>query len=241
MLRDTDAAGPPLAEAPLGDIDALTRRVDPDRWLSSRYVADPERRADLIALYAYDHEITRAPRVVSTPLLGEIRLAWWRETLDEIYAGGRVRRHPAADALALAVRRRALPREFLETPLDARYDDLEPRRHADEASLNAWLDAAYGAVAGGAARLLDPAADPHAVQAAARAWGLSLLGSDGLPDGFNASSAIDAHLRASRKALVALSPAAFPAVAHATLARRPQQGALAKRLRLSWAVVRGQL
>ena len=77
------------------------RRVDPDRWLSSRFIADPSARADVIALYAYDHELARAPRVASNPLLGEIRLTWWREALDEIYGENRpVRAHPGAQALA---------------------------------------------------------------------------------------------------------------------------------------------
>ena len=72
----TDDAPPPE------DLDALVARVDPDRWLSSRLIADPEARADAIAIYAYDHELARAPRVASNPLLGEIRLTWWREVLD---------------------------------------------------------------------------------------------------------------------------------------------------------------
>ena len=47
------------------DLDALIRRVDPDRWLSSRFVADVEVRADVIAVYAFDHELARAPRVTT--------------------------------------------------------------------------------------------------------------------------------------------------------------------------------
>jgi len=43
------------------DLDALIRRVDPDRWLSSRFVGDPAARADLVALYALDHELARSP------------------------------------------------------------------------------------------------------------------------------------------------------------------------------------
>src|SRR6516165_2591981 len=107
------------------DLDALVRRVDPDRWLSSRFVADADRRADVIAVYAYDHELARAPRVASNPLLGEIRLTWWREVLDEIFEGRPVRRHPTAQALAGAVRRRGLQREPLEAMVEARYRELD--------------------------------------------------------------------------------------------------------------------
>ncbi|MEO8114657.1 MAG: squalene/phytoene synthase family protein, partial [Phenylobacterium sp.] len=110
----------------LSDLDALVRRVDPDRWLSSRFVGEAAARADLIALYAYDYELARAPRAASNALLGEIRLTWWREALDEIYEGRPVRYHPAAQALAEAVGRRDLPRGPLEAMIDARYRELDP-------------------------------------------------------------------------------------------------------------------
>ena len=92
------------------DLDSLIRRVDPDRWLTSRFIADPAARADVVALYAFDHELARARRVASMPLMGEIRLTWWREALDEVFEGRAVRRHPTAQALAAAVTRRRLPR-----------------------------------------------------------------------------------------------------------------------------------
>jgi 15-cis-phytoene synthase len=93
-----------LMSEPTSDLDDLVRRVDPDRWLSSRFIADPLRRADVVAIYAFDHELARAPKVASNPILGEIRLTWWGEALDEIYEGREVRRHPTAQALARAVR-----------------------------------------------------------------------------------------------------------------------------------------
>src|SRR3954469_8491687 len=100
------------------DLDGLVRRTDPDRWLASRFVADAPARADLIALYALNYELSRAAEVASRPLVAEMRLAWWREAIEEAFdeaAGGLPgRRHPAASALALAVGRRALPRGGLE-------------------------------------------------------------------------------------------------------------------------------
>ena len=89
-----------MDEASSSDLDAMMRRVDPDRWLSSRFVGQPDARADIVALYAFDHELARAPRIASNALLGEMRLTWWREALDEIFEGRPVRHHPAAQALA---------------------------------------------------------------------------------------------------------------------------------------------
>ena len=138
------------------ELDEQVRRTDPDRWLSSRYIADPERRSDVIALYALDHELGRAGRVTSNPLLAEVRLTWWGEVLDEIYERRTVRKHPTALALDLAIRRRALPREPLEAAVDAWFEDRSP-------------DAA-GAVAAVVALVLDPEADREAARLAGRAW-----------------------------------------------------------------------
>jgi phytoene synthase len=110
----------------------------------------------VVALYAFDHELGRAGRVTSTPLMAEIRLTWWSEALDEIYEGRPVRRHPTAQALALAVGRRRLPREPLEAALDA----WSAASEADAA----------GAIAEAAALALDPAVDREAAREAGRAW-----------------------------------------------------------------------
>src|SRR6516165_3423881 len=151
------------------DLDALVRRVDPDRWLSSRFVADPEQRADVIALYAYDHELARAPRVASNSLLGEIRLTWWREALDEIFEGRAVRRHPTAQALAEAVRRRRLSREPLEAMIDARYRELDVQP-MDEAEALEWARDTAGRAAELVVAVLDPAGEPGLARDAAAAW-----------------------------------------------------------------------
>ena len=40
-----------------------------------------------MAVYAFDYELARAPKVASNALMGEIRLTWWREVLDEVFEG----------------------------------------------------------------------------------------------------------------------------------------------------------
>src|SRR5690242_18172379 len=107
------------------DLDAQIRRADPDRWLASRLIADEVARADVIALYAFNHELARAPEVASQPLVGEMRLAWWGEVLEEIFEGRRVRTHPVAQALERAVKAHALPRGPLDAMTEARLADLD--------------------------------------------------------------------------------------------------------------------
>lgn len=87
------SAGPPAA------YEARLKAERPDRWLASRFVADPIKRGDLVAFWAFAHELDRARRVVSNDLIAEIRLTWWREALDEIAAN----REPRAAELVLAL------------------------------------------------------------------------------------------------------------------------------------------
>ena len=224
------------AQSETGDLDALIRRVDPDRWLSSRFIAAAEARADVIALYAFDNELARAPRVASNALLGEMRLTWWREALEEIFEGRPVRHHPAAQALAAAVARRGFDRALLETLIDARYRELDPAPMA-EAEVLDWARDTGGVTAQLAAQALDPATEAKMALAGGSAWALGKRLAD------------DPHLRptflkvihAARSASRALSVAAFPAVAHAALAGRPASNDLARRLRLTLAVARGRI
>ena len=79
---------------------ARARAADPDRYLCALF-ADAPRRGALFALILFNAEIARVREVVSEPMLGQIRLQWWREAIDEIYRG-QGRRHEVADPLAAA-------------------------------------------------------------------------------------------------------------------------------------------
>lgn len=217
------------------DLDDLIRRVDPDRWLSSRFVGDPALRADLIAIYAYDHELARAPRVASNSLLGEIRLTWWREMLDEAYEGRHVRHHPTAQALAEVIRRHGLPREPLEAMIDARYRELDATPMQAKEAL-AWARDTGGRAAELAASILAPDADPGPARAGGAAWALARLAAQepGLADISRRTT------EGARKAVRTLTEPAFPAVAHAALVGR-RRSPIIDRLRVILAVARGRI
>jgi phytoene synthase len=226
----------PMDAPELDDLDDLVRRVDPDRWLSSRFVGDAHARADVLAIYAYDHELARAPRVTSNPLMGEIRLTWWREALDEIFEGRPVRAHPTAQALADVVLRRGLAREPLETMIDARYRELDPTPMRENELLD-WARDTGGLAAQVAAQILDPASDAKLALAGGAAWALGKK----LADRPDLRPTFLRVIHAARGASRALSVAAFPAVAHAALAGRPSKNDFSRRLRLTVAVARGKI
>lgn len=211
------------------DLDLTVRDHAPDRWLSSRFVADAAARADLIALYALDHELTRIPHVVTDPLMGEIRMTWWREGLEEIAEGRPVRPHPVLKAIAAS----DLPPVALAALAEARLGDLDRDKSGE--ALITHIDATEGLVMALAARRLSTEATADHVTQAARAVGLARS---------NPVGALEA-LEASRAALKALPVEAFPAVVHAVLARQYARGGspgpLEKRLRIFLAVMTGRV
>ena len=128
----------------------LVRQRDEDRWLAVQY-SSADAQGGLIALYAMHQEIRRIPSAVSEPPLGEIRLQWWREALDEIIAGEKVRAHPVVEYAASLKLVTEENRALIEQAIDARAHLLygEPFYSA-EAMLN-WFDQSEGFLA--AARL----------------------------------------------------------------------------------------
>lgn len=237
-------------DGPDTDLDALVRRVDPDRWLASRFIADPKVRADVIALYVFNYELARVAGGVSNALMGEIRLTWWREAMDEIAAGQPPRKHPTVEAVAAA----GYPLAALAEMAEARMADLDAAPFETEAQVLAYVDATAGAVMMLAAWRLDLAADPHAVKNAARAYGVAGLwrlkraGVQRLPADWTQADVRRRVREARAKAreeLKGLPIAAFPAAAPAALALAQtgtrELGPLESQLRLTWAVATGRV
>lgn len=231
-------------------LDDLVRRMDPDRWLASRFVADLAARADVVALLAFNYELARVAGGVTNALMGEIRLTWWREAMEELAAGQSPRKHPAVEALAAS----GVDPLALAQMAQARLADLEETPFADEAAVLAYLDATAGALAGLAAQRLDPTADPASVRAAARAYGLAglwrlkLAGRSRLPFKWIAADVqarVAEQKTAARAELKALPIAAFPAIAVVALAgeqaRGRDLGELEKKARLTWSVATGRI
>ncbi len=111
------------------------RAHDRDRYICALF-APREVRPALLALSAFNVEIARVAEAVSEPMLGEIRLQWWRETIAELY-DGKIRDHPVARALAPAIGRGLLSRRRFERIIEARIADLGAAAPADLAALEA--------------------------------------------------------------------------------------------------------
>ena len=204
-------------------LDAQVRAADPDRWLSSRFVADADLRADLIALYAFEAELMVIPSKVTQPLLAEMRFTWWADQMDGVFASEPRKGHPVLEALAAAAVRHGLDRAPLDALIEAHIGRVHEKPHD--------LDAFYVGPMQSAARIL---AGPGHEAAVAPAGRMRALAQTGRAD--------EARVLRSEAnaALKALPSAAFPAVAHAALIDHAAPEPL-KRLRLTWAVLQGRI
>jgi len=134
------------------------RRFDRDRYLAALF-APGHVRADLFALYAFNLELAKIREVVREPMMGLIRLQWWRDCIGEIYAG-KTRRHQVAQPLAQAVARCRLPRELFDRLIDAREADLDNGPPADLAALRLYAEATGGTLLELAARIVAVGREP---------------------------------------------------------------------------------
>ena len=149
---------------------AELRRLDRERYLSALF-APSGRRAALFALYAFNLEVAKIAEIVSEPMLGEIRLQWWREAIDGIYEGSPPT-HPVVAALAAAIDGHGLDRARFQAIVDGRGRDLDPRPPADLEALEAYAGATAVPLVELACQVLGTT--DAATMAPARAAGLGL-------------------------------------------------------------------
>jgi phytoene synthase len=147
---------------------AIAREHDRERYLACLY-APVDRRDALFALLAANHEIAKTAEVVSEPAIGQIRLQWWRETVEGIETG-QPRTHEVAIPLAEAVERGGLRPQRLYAIIEAREADLDEVPPADLDDLERYAGATAGGLHAAMAEILS--ADPATALLTGTAWGL---------------------------------------------------------------------
>jgi phytoene synthase len=127
----------------LSPVAALVRRHDRDRYQTALF-APAARREALFALYAFNYEIARVRESVTQPMLGQIRLQWWRENIAAAFEGGPVRQHVVVAPLIGAIRELALTRAHFDRLIDARETDLGDQPPPNLAALREYAEASSG-------------------------------------------------------------------------------------------------
>lgn len=128
--------------------DACARLVksgDPDRFLSARF-APPESRATLMAIYAVNLEIARAPWASREALVAQMRLRWWQDEIAKIYRGEAVDSHEILPALREVIFDHNLPQSLFEKLIVARHFDIYSDAHENAAAFDTYINQTSGTV-----------------------------------------------------------------------------------------------
>ncbi|MEZ5731075.1 MAG: squalene/phytoene synthase family protein [Paracoccaceae bacterium] len=156
----------------LADCAAAVEAGDPERFAATM-AAPVTARAVLWPLYAANLEIARAPWAASEPMVAEIRLQWWIDTIEEIASGGNRPGHAVTETLAPMLAADPALAPLLTGIAGARRWDCWRDPFADHAAFDAYLDATAGNLMWAAARALGaPAANERAIRD--YAWGAGL-------------------------------------------------------------------
>ena len=149
------------------------RRYDYFRYFAAMFAAGEARRG-LIALYAFNLEIASVRERVSEALLGQMRLQWWRDTIEEIFAGT-TRNHSVVSELAWAITAFELPQNGLERLIEGRMFDLEDQPPEDSGALTLYASATSGQLAALAASICGQPDSASSADALGTSWGMTGL------------------------------------------------------------------
>lgn len=153
----------------------MVRTDDRARYDTSLF-AEKKIRPLLWALYAFNQEVAKTRESVSEPALGEIRLQWWRDVLEELQTG-KVRDHPVINAMAAHFEDNRLY-ALLNDIIDARAVDMYDEGPADFQALQNYANGVGGKLSEAALLLslgdtYDPSSNiKNAACAAGSAWAM---------------------------------------------------------------------
>lgn len=149
--------GPPPGAGPEAQTVARALRdLDHDRFIANLFAPQPARR-HLNALFAFAAELAAVPARAREPAMGQMRLAWWRDTLALLAPGVRTG-NPVADELAAALGAGGLAAAPLAAMIAARERELFDDPMAGLNDLEGHFGETVSAPIQCACLLLDPSA-----------------------------------------------------------------------------------
>ncbi len=139
-----------------GDLAAcaeLVKARDPARYRAAQIAPAPLRDA-LLVLYAFNAEIVHAAWSAREPALAEIRLQYWHDQVEALFAGRSTDHHPVLDALSRADWLQWQAGSDFLTLIAARRWDVRREPFPDTDALWAYLRATGGTLMAMGARVM---------------------------------------------------------------------------------------
>ena len=193
-----------------------------------------------MVLFAFLETLRDIPERTTDPLMGEIRLRWWYEAIDEIEQGRAVRYHPLTEALKAVIARYDLSPAVFRDQIEGQMPLLDKGPLTIKDALGV-VDRGEGNLFKLATRILGEEA---LLTDIARLYGMTQIkASHGLSD---AGDMEFTHLKreaakAAKGLTTALIPLALPSSLAAIYWQGGKPGPLTKRFRLLWSYVTGRI
>jgi len=108
----------------------IVRTQDKDRFLIG-LMMPRVKRYDIWPLYAFHYEVSKTAEIVTEPMMGNIRLQWWRDAIEEIYTNKPPRQHEVVEPLAAVIKKYDLPKDNFLALINVRDFDLEYKMLSD--------------------------------------------------------------------------------------------------------------
>lgn len=220
---------------------AQVRAADLDRYLAILY-APVELRPALFALHALDVELATVARTTTEPMIGQIRLAWWREALEKLDTAP-----PPAQPVLEALAGHVLPRGVAGASLTRLEDGFLALIGGEAVDARDYADARGGTLFEAAATALGvpPAALP-AARTAGIVWACAQALASAQPEDAAEARRVGIAAHAELRALPRLPSSGRLLIGLAALARRdldgehpPHRGSPARQMRLLWSIITG--
>lgn len=131
----------------------MLRKSDPDRFLATMTGA-PDVRAKLFPLYAFNLEVAHLPWVSAEPIIAEMRLQWWQDSIAAVFRGDPPDPHEVLTPLADVIRGHDLQQQEFHDLIEARRRDTYAQPFTGTPQLWQYLQDTSGNLMAIAARLL---------------------------------------------------------------------------------------
>lgn len=100
----------------------MVYKDDHNRYLTTLFI-DKDKRRSLLALYAFNIEISKVVEINKEPLVSQIKLQWWRDSLDDLKKG-QIAKHPVIEELSTLLAHHQIDLDNLSLIIQARDTEL---------------------------------------------------------------------------------------------------------------------
>ena len=122
------------------DLSSLARATAYDRYIQALCIKPSHLRPDFILLAAFHGELARIPFLVREPLMGEIRLQWWRDVVNCVSGERSEAGNPLADGIVDFLEHHPTARTPFLAAIDARCHEVVVGPILNQDSFDSYLD-----------------------------------------------------------------------------------------------------